>query len=490
MRYDAASYDTKKERFITRIVSGFTAAAFLGTDFFNSAKLKGKTDEEAKISQKGKQKQEVIENLTEGTLQYIVNACLAGLVNSNPIVPVLTGTGISTVARIFSRKVKGRPIRRVKTPENSMAEFVRAAKNGETYKTQTEIDNETKKPVLTLKRIAVGCAGLIAAGYALRYAKGNKFVSNFLKPFRKMLTNFDNKMMTDVTASKEDISKLTGLLKKCGEGNLAGQIDKTLDGALSSGWTTANLGSEYKTVKLLGLFKVKVKDLAALPLVPFKVVKEIVSYPYKIASKFEAVIKNKMSGAPKVDFTTLFYDPPKDKTRDMYNIKNLFLRFRDFEKKFGSDPDRLEKEFGEYVRKMRLVSTDNKKSSKIDNSSLAVMSQIFGTLTGMGFSMNDDYNAAIKNGETRAEARKFARMTSQVAISGTLNNLFKYQYQGSLIGSAFIVFASTVITDMVSRVLTAFPTKKMNKEELEAYQKNHKEGKMAWYYNAIDKLAS
>jgi hypothetical protein len=43
---------------------------------------------------------------------------------------------------------------------------------------------------------------------------------------------------------------------------------------------------------------------------------------------------------------------------------------------------------------------------------------------------------------------------------------------------------------MVSRVLTAMPTKKMNKEQLEQYQEQHKTGKMAWYYNLIDKLAS
>ena len=35
------------------------------------------------------------------------------------------------------------------------------------------------------------------------------------------------------------------------------------------------------------------------------------------------------------------------------------------------------------------------------------------------------------------------------------------------------------------------PTRKMKtKEELEAYQKSQKEGKMAWYYNGIDRLAS
>lgn len=52
------------------------------------------------------------------------------------------------------------------------------------------------------------------------------------------------------------------------------------------------------------------------------------------------------------------------------------------------------------------------------------------------------------------------------------------------------VAASTVLTDMASRVLTGMPFKKMTKEELEQYQKDHKEGVMAGYYKMIDKLAS
>lgn len=51
MAPESAVFDTKKERFNTRLISGFTCALFLGTDFYNSAKLKGKTDSEAKAQQ-------------------------------------------------------------------------------------------------------------------------------------------------------------------------------------------------------------------------------------------------------------------------------------------------------------------------------------------------------------------------------------------------------------------------------------------------------
>ena len=104
MAFDKATYDTKKERLVTRLISGLTAAVFLGNDFFNSAKLKGKTDEEAKKSQLLKQGQEVKENILEGLMQFGLLSCFSRFVNSNLWASALLGTAISTVSRIISRK--------------------------------------------------------------------------------------------------------------------------------------------------------------------------------------------------------------------------------------------------------------------------------------------------------------------------------------------------------------------------------------------------
>ena len=127
------------------------------------------------------------------------------------------------------------------------------------------------------------------------------------------------------------------------------------------------------------------------------------------------------------------------------------------------------------------------------------MAQTLGTLSGMWFNMNDEFNSSVRNGSTKKEAEKdarlrginkFFRMTVQIIISGSLNEIFKKQYNNSIANSALVVVASTVLTDMASRILSGMPSKKMSKEGLEQYQKDHKEGVMAWYYKAIDKLAS
>ena len=81
-------------------------------------------------------------------------------------------------------------------------------------------------------------------------------------------------------------------------------------------------------------------------------------------------------------------------------------------------------------------------------------------------------------------------MTIQIIISGSLNDIFRKQYNNSIASSALIVVVSTILTDMASHVLSGMASRKMTKEELEKYQKDHKEGFMAWYYKMIDKLAS
>ena len=56
---------------------------------------------------------------------------------------------------------------------------------------------------------------------------------------------------------------------------------------------------------------------------------------------------------------------------DPYGIKNIYLRFKQFESKYGADSKKLNEEFGKYIKKMRLASLNNKTVSKVDNSKIA-----------------------------------------------------------------------------------------------------------------------
>ncbi len=534
-------YDSKKERFDTRMISGLTGALFLGNDFYNSAILKGKSEEEAEKSKRKKQGQEIKENLIEGFAQYGVMACFAKLSQSNIWFNVASGVGVSTVARILSRKMSGMRLTRMKAPENSMAEFVKAAKNNEPYKTQSERDKEAKKSLLSPKNLILLCAGIITAGFALKKASscteiGRKFTSQ-IEAFKNKSYNND---IEDIKVRPYELLNMADICRKYGETNFAASIENIVNKNKDTTETLITVGQRYKIIRLPGGLTITKRALKKAVLTPFSMVKEFIIYPYKLASKLvdamvdskhnkqiEAANKNyqaklleynnaKNSSEEEVlrkslkeallalkelkqKYTKKGAQSGSERLHDQHGIKNIFFRYKDYQDKFGHDSERLEEEFGKYIQKQRAASLNNQTSSKVKNSEIAVLAGVTGTLSGMWFNMNDEYNAAIRNGDNKQEAQKaarkrglnkFARMTSQVAISGALNKLFRAQYQGSLIGAGIVVAVSTVLTDTVSRLLTAMPTKKMNKAELEQYQEKHKNGKMAWYYNLIDKLAS
>ena len=510
MADDVANYDTKKERFATRLISGFTAALFLGNDFYNKSIQKGKTNEEAKKEQHIKQGQEIKENICEAITQFAVFACFSKAVNKSVWAPAIIGAAIGLVSRVVSRKASGMRITRMEVPENnnskkqllSMNEFMESAKAGNTEellneKRNNQINNnknKKKKPVLSAKNILLFCAASIMGGYALRFGKNHtKIGQNIADMMKKHTDKFNEGIIEKKYASSDELIRMSNSLKTSKNRKLADTIKDIIikntdkDGKIL-------LGTDFVTTKKLFGIEIEVKDLKALKTAPFRFIKELVSYPYKIVSKLEEAIRNShLKAQSKV--------PPKkpELTQDIYGIKNLYKRFLEFEAKYGDDEAKLSEEFGKYVRKMQLASNNSVTSSKGNNSKIAVIAQTLGTLTGMWFNMNDEFNAAVRNGSTKEEAEKdarlrginkFFRMTVQVIISGSLNNIFSKQYNNSIASSAAVVAASTVLTDMASRVLSGMPSKKMTKEELEQYQKDHKEGAMSWYYKMIDKLAS
>lgn len=502
-----ANYDTKKERFSTRIISGLTAALFLGNDFFNKAIQKGKTKEEANKEQCLKQGQEIKENACEAITQFAVFACFSKTINKSPWAPAIIGAGIGLVSRVISRLSSGMKITRMdvseysKTIAPSMNEFVESAKTGNTTELLNkkrqdyveEAKNEHKKPVLSIKNILLFCAASIAGGYALRFGKKHtKIGQNIAEMMKNHTEKLKPEILEETTATPDKLMKLADVLYENGNEKFSTCVEEII--RKNSKLNNISLGADYKTKKLFGKVEVKVKDLKALKTAPFRFIKELVSYPYKIASKLEEAIRNSKI----VKNSGTIPEKPKP-TKDIYGIQNLYKRFLEFEEKSGGDEAKLAKEFGEYVDKMILKANNEVTSSKGDNSKIAVMAQTLGTLTGMWFNMNDEFNSSVRNGSTKKEAEKdarlrginkFFRMTVQIIISGSLNDIFKKQYNNSIASSAAVVVVSTILTDMASRILSGMPLKKMTKEESEKYQKDHKEGTMAWYYKMMDKLAS
>jgi len=265
MADDVANYDTKKERFATRLISGFTAALFLGNDFYNKSIQKGKTNEEAKKEQHKKQGQEIKENICEAITQFAVFACFSKAVNKSVWAPAIIGACIGLVSRVVSRLSSGMRITRMEVPDN---EFVKSAKEGNTeellnqkHNIQTNNDNNAKKkPTLSFKNILSFCALSIAGGYALRFGKNHTKIGQSIADMMKKHTDkFNEGIIEKKYASPDELTKLIDILSQSKNYKLSQDVEKIIKNSNAQGKVL--LGTDFKTKKLFCKIEVKTKDL-------------------------------------------------------------------------------------------------------------------------------------------------------------------------------------------------------------------------------------
>lgn len=575
MGFGKPEYGTKYERFWTRIVSGFTVATFLYNDYLNKAKMKDKTGDDAVKYANQKQKQEIIANLGEALVQFTILGVCAKAANTNKMFAPVVGAAIGFSWNILSRLMTKTPLTKIPVPEKSpavgssnpfsMEEFNNSVKKaglnvtdkgiflpthpntplspnnaivqsiiGKTNNNNSGEIKKEKKHILTLKNIALACVGIIAAGFTLRFAKGKLDKTSIGKNINKSVKSvqdwFKGKTIENVYASADEIKGLRNVLEKIKESNLSTSICDNTEKEISKLKTGQKLliGTRLKTIKPLGI-EVPVKKLYEALLAPFKFVKDVVTYPYKIAKQLAETtglikkpankpLRFKVKNPETLKMTPEKLQNTKQKlqgrklklvrkiampnTEDRYDFKNIFLKFKEYQEKqtkaiAKNKPFDLTENFGAYVKKMRLISNSNN-SSKLDNSASGVIAQTLGAMTGIGFNMTDERNNSINLGKTEEEAdkdskirgiNKFYRMLVQGTIIGVMNGTFAKQYNGSLLKAAGITFSCTILTDIVCRALTGMPFSQMSKEEQIAYKKKQEQGPLKWYFKLIDKLS-
>ncbi len=504
MGFGKSQTDTKYERFWVRIVSGFTAATFLRKDFYNKATMKDKSEAEATQDSRRKLSQEIVANSGEAVTQFLFLATFAKLANTKKWVSPVVGAGIGLAFNVISRLVTGMPLSKIKVedkpksttmPDNLPKVF---EKFSEQKQPELNVANNVKKPMLSLKNILIMCGSIIAAGFTLRAGKSGFLKTQMSKDLAKTIENsslgkninkaknfIQKKTIEDVKIGLEEAETIKNVLKSIKERKLGETITNTVKKEIATtGVKEAILGKEY--IKTKGLIEVQKYKLYELPLVPFKFVKTVVTFPYaKAKSLAEALGWIKKTQAQKV-------------ITDDFDIKNVVIKYRELSKKYTKEEDLL-KELDKCIKKMRGISVNNTTVSKIENEKLTVMAQILGMLTGIGFNMNDDYNKTINLGGTKQEAQKdsrlrginkFIRVSVQAIVAGTLNGIFVKQYNSSLLKAALVTVAATIGTDTTCRFLTGMPFKKMSKEEQLAYKEKQQKGLAGIYFKFVDKLAS
>lgn len=506
MDFAKAQYDTKYERFITRLVSGFTAAGFLGKDFFNRAKMNGKDDETANKDKKEKVNQEVIANIGEAISQFAFLATFPILANTKKWVTPLVSAGIGFTFNIVSRLIVGRPLSRIKMGALALPKELRNAPMGiEDFKNHakenTKKDNKTdnnqnKKSLLSLKNILLVSAGSIAAGFALRYGKTKFIKTDMYKSLQNMfsnskigkaLRNLKADEIENIYTDSKELKSLCETLSEVGEDSIGKKIKQNIQEIIGEDEKTKLLiGKKYRNIKLFGKVEIPLYKIHKLPLAPFEFIKSIVAFPYQKALQLAEGLK----WVEKID-------KPKELS-DPYKIRNILTRYREYKNLYGHNRELFVNNFRKYVQKTHESSLNTITASKIENEKITVAAQVLGMLFGITFNMNDDFNKTVENGGTKIEAEKaarlrglnkFSRTSIQAVIAATLNGAFAKQYNSNLIKAGIITATATVLTDIACRVLTGMPFKQMTKNEQETYKQEQEQGISGKYFKFIDRLA-
>jgi len=502
---DKAHYNTPHERAIARLVSGTTAAIILGNDFYNKSILNGKTNEEAKKSADGKRRQELIENTQEAICQYVTLGGLSEFTNTHTMAAPVISTALGILFKITSRLSTGRSLTRINVPKRMAAPLKILSMNGfldsiqnkkpvefEEIIPEKQPSRDDKKHILSLKNIGLFCLASIVAGFALNSSKGKKVTDNIRKSFENLIPETINQRIENfttgkLTAGEDELNAFYDLLQDC---RLADFKKYYQDYKLKNIITQDNqiyLG-EYEKMTKIPIIGVEVsnKELLQIPLMPFKLMIELASYPYKI-------VRSALEGLKLIERA-----PKKQpELENKYNILNTFMDFRErLQKNNGVIDDDFIEKYEKHLQENILSALNKETQSNIDNRSMAKLTSIFGTFGSLYFATTDDFNETAKqtgdiekaNKDARLRGvNKIIRMTTQNVFL-QLNNIFKVSYAKSLLGAGVITALCTVLTDSTSRILSGMPFRKMNKEELEKYNNDKKNGILKGYYNVLDKL--
>ncbi len=531
------NYDTKHERSLNRIVSGIPPAIFLANDAYNLSRMMDDDKDKASKEKKTRFRQELSRIGINSYITLITFGALQKLMNNSNLGIMLT-TGLTALfTESVSRLSNGKHITRL-TPEEARAENLKnnaQEKDIKPVKTfQANPDNQThnknqQKPLLSFDTIAKASAGVIVAGFGLKYLRKVKAVDNAINAAFKPFKNLYNKLTTteNYKVSKEEFDKIVKTLKDNGfENDIAddytrvGAYVKNADGTIS-------LGSRDK----------KIKPLVNFVIAPFKFAWNTVTLPYRfvdkgikaftkepklvklaindketlkvIAQNMQREAKMTAEQASKIDeFVAAL---KKKSQKELTDLERSFLcRVQDVESlaksidnigkqalKKNFDP----KEFRDYVCDNLLKSFNVDTMSNVSNAELSNLAKTAATAATLWFLMTDNYNMVmlksngndVNGAQTKFKERfvqEGSRLFYQTLLIDLFNSTFRSQYNKSLFGMTWITLTNTTISEWLNRVSIGVPVGAHTRDELLAQEEkiDNATGVKKAFFNFMQRL--
>ena len=503
---DKAHYHTPHERAVVRIVSGFTAAIMLGNDFYNKSIMNGVSEDEAIKSASTKRKQEILATVQEALSQYFLLGAFASFSNNSQLGAPLLNTALGILFHITSRLSTKRPLKRIDVPEKpqnqsqlTINKFIDNIKKGNeptlTNNNNNQEKEENKKHLLSLKNILLATFASIGIGFAFKGIKSTKTFNNLkdtilnLDIVKELSRKYRDFTVGEVWVDKNDAAEFCKVFLDIDKmGSYKHYTELFNDAFKNCDNTQAQkiLLGEYEKMSKIPFTNIQMsrKELLQTPLMPLKFVTELLSYPYKAVHKILEGLK-------------VVKKPEKIELKNDYHILNTYLDFKEQLAKFGGTINNDFLEFYKnHIQKNRISALNKETQSSVKNAAIGKTTQLMGTFGSLYFAMTDEFNNTAKQTGNKRRAEKDARLrginkviriATQIVIMN-INNIFKIPYAQSILGAGVITAICTILTDSISRTLSGMPYRKMDKEELEKYYKEHKEGKLKGYYDMLDKL--
>lgn len=248
-------YDTKHERSLNRIVSGFIPAIFLANDAYNLSRMCNDNPSEANAEKKIRFRQETSRVLAQAYITLITMGAITKHINKSKFA-VMANVGITTLfTETISRLSAGKQISRI-SPEKAKELNAKASGNNqkntdksspdETYKNvffrstgkrkslavfsgqeveqadattpptlsfvkkeSADKNTKAKAPLLSFSTLFKAVAGLVVAGFALKGLRKSKAIDTFIKKSFEPFSNFYKKITTtENKISREDFKKI------------------------------------------------------------------------------------------------------------------------------------------------------------------------------------------------------------------------------------------------------------------------------------------
>lgn len=545
---ESGNFNTKWERALNRLATGFISSIFVGRDFYNIAMMQHNNPESAEKTGKRRQAQEMKRIGLAAFLSYATLGAFAKVTNGSKYAATAVITGTALISEVVARLTSGTPIYPL-TSENAQKQRAKLIKSGKLLEDggakSFDTGNET-----TTKQLDFGDIN----GFAQNIKNGNsgdlKFDILGTGTYANKVSNAQEKQYA---REKEDVKKgfknsLIGIGAFVGTSMLymaasAKSRNLTrLNSAVSEAFNkihsrimtqdyTIKIETVEKTMKALrangnwrleqeyrsliqkadaqsknGIYTLgKIDSKASKPIkiltYPVKFAWDIISWPAKKVSKIMGKLGQKIDPASLLDEAQIkALQVEKEKEQASKKVVGFFRYFSSSINTL-TDSEITSKQFNKSLQDATDFSFNYENSSKQSNKDLAAFSRVFVTAIASYFFINDYRNQVLieSNGKDTQKAKEVTSERSMQKVSNLImnsmfmmlfNSVLVKVYNSGLLGATAVAMATEVTNETAVRKIIGAPTRKMSKEELEEHEKEnyYQDGFIGKWHRAMSTL--